>query len=330
MSRRAAAGPAAQATGWTAGAVALALALGAAAAVAAGCGLGAGEGPDRVSLTVTRDFGARVLGSATQPQARGGETVMRFLQRRFEVRTRYGGGFVQSIDGLAGGVSAGRRIDWFYYVNGVEAHRGAATTPLRSGDRVWWDRHDWGAAISIPAVVGSFPEPFRSGTGGRRAPVTVVCAPGAKPACDEVERRLAAVGVAAGQGAVGGVRPPQTLRVLVGPWPALRGDPAVGRLERGPAASGVYARPHPAGATLALLDERGRPVRRLGTGSGLVAATRLPGQQPTWVVTGSDPGGVMSAARRLTAHDLAHRFALAVAGRGEVPLPARPAAGGGA
>ena len=116
---------------------------------------------------------------------------MRLLQRNAKVATRFGGGFVQSIDGLAGGRSAGRQLDWFYYVNGVEASRGAAATRLRGGDRVWWDRHDWSAAMRVPAVVGSFPEPFVHGIDGKRLPVRVECAaPGSAP-CRQVSQRLA-------------------------------------------------------------------------------------------------------------------------------------------
>ena len=51
---------------------------------------------------------------------------MRLLQRKYDVKTRYGGGFVQEIDGVAGGREDGRRVDWFYYVNGIEATVGAA------------------------------------------------------------------------------------------------------------------------------------------------------------------------------------------------------------
>ncbi len=49
---------------------------------------------------------------------------MRMLERSFRVSNRYGGGFVQSINGHSG-TSAQR--DWFYYVNGVQAKQGAAT-----------------------------------------------------------------------------------------------------------------------------------------------------------------------------------------------------------
>ena len=293
----------------------------AATAALGGCGLGAGEGPAGTWVTVTRDFGARALGSASAAQVSEGETAMRQLQRRFRVQTRYGGGFVQAIDGVAGGTSQGRRRDWFFYVNGIESGRGAAATRLRPADRVWWDHHDWGAAMSIPAVVGSFPEPFRSGSGGKRLPVTIACARGADAACDEVARRLAGAGASAGRGPIGGVPAAQTLRVVVGPWPRVRLDTTAQRLERGPAASGVFARPDVSGRSLLLLDARGRPAGRLAAGGGLVAATRDADSQPTWVVTGIDHAGLMAAARSLDERSLARRFALALAGRRAISLP---------
>jgi hypothetical protein len=304
----------------TARGAALALTVAAGAALC-GCGLGAGEGPAGTSVTVTRDFGARTLGSGRATQVSDGETAMRQLQRGFDVQTRYGGGFVQAIDGLAGGTSDGRRLDWFFYVNGIEAGRGAAATRLHPGDRVWWDRHDWGAAMSIPAVVGSFPEPFRSGSGGKRLPVTIACARDADAACDEVARRLDGAGASAGRGPIGGVPTAQTLRVVVGPWPRVRVDLAARRLERGPAVSGVFARPAASGRWLWLLDARGRTASRLGAGAGLVAATRDGASQPTWVVTGVDRAGLMVAARSLDERKLARRFGLAVTRGQGISLP---------
>jgi hypothetical protein len=296
------------------GALAAAL-LAAVALLAGGCGLGPGRGTHDVQVVVTRDFGADRLGAAAASKAAGGETVMRFLQRHFRVGTRYGGGFVQSIDGLAGSRNDDQPIDWFYYVNGIEAGVGAADMRLHAGDRVWWDRHDWGAAMRVPAVVGSFPEPFRSGSGGKRYPVRIECARVGDAACQAARDRLRAAGVAdAAVAGVGGTAGRDLLRVLVGPWRALRGDPALHQLQRGPSASGVYARPAPSGASIAVLDGRGRAVRALGPGAGLVAATRLGDQQPTWAVTGVDGAGALAAARALGQRTLRDRFAAAVSG----------------
>jgi len=301
-------------------AAALLVALG---LVAGGCGLGAGEGSSGVSLTVTRDFGARTLGSLPAREVAGEETVMRLLQRSFAVRTRYGGGFVQSIDGLAGGRERGRPVDWFYYVNGIEADRGATSTPLRDGDRVWWDRHPWRATQRIPAVVGSYPEPFVSGAGGRRLPVRLDCEREAETACDEVRGRLEAAGVPTSRAQLGAPSGVGVLRVLVGRWERVRRDGAAAGIERGPAQSGVFARFARDGRALLVLDPDGRVARVLGAGTGLVAATRYEEQQPTWVVTGTDDAGVMAAARALEEGALADHFALAISRDRAVPVPAR-------
>ena len=292
-----------------------------AALAVAGCGLGAGEGARGVSVTVTGDFGARPVGVKRVDETKGGETVMRFLQRSFAVKTRYGGGFVQSIEGLSGGSQDGRPVDWFFYVNGIESSKGAASVKLNPGDRVWWDRHDWGAAQAVPAVVGSYPEPFRSGAGGRLLPTTVTCATSAGAACETVKDRLQREGVKVSSGTVGAASGASTLRVLVGPWRELRADGVAGRLDDGPRTSGVFARFDRAAARLTLLDERARATRTLGAGAGLLAALRDRESQPTWVVTGTDAAGVLAAARALDEDGLRNRFALAVSGGRGAGLP---------
>jgi hypothetical protein len=277
-------------------------------------------GASGVSVLVTRDFGVRQVDSTSAKRVRAGETVMRFLQRRFDVTTRYGGGFVQSIEGLAGGRSEGRRVDWFYYVNGIEASEGAASRKLEEGDSVWWDRHEWGAAQRIPAVVGSFPEPFVSGEGGRKLPLSLVCAAEAR-SCDEVAQRLTDAGAPAiSRTGIGAGFGGKVLRVVVGPWTRIRSDPAVSLLAKGPGASGVFARPRADGA-LELLDPEGRVSRTIDDAGGLVAATRFQEQFPTWIVTGTDDAGVAAAAASLQERSLQNHFAVAVEeGRG-VPLP---------
>jgi hypothetical protein len=140
----------------------------AAVALLAGCGGGAGSG--KATLWVTRDEGTKVLLVRTVP---AGETAMQALDRSAKLSTRYGGRFVQSIDGVSG--SVGSRHDWFYFVNGIEADRGAAEYRLHPGDVEWWDYRDWGkVGESVPVVVGAFPEPFLHGYGGKVRPAVVV------------------------------------------------------------------------------------------------------------------------------------------------------------
>lgn len=293
------------------------------AAALAGCGLGAGSERDGAAeLRVTRDFGRVPLRAAKQPAVREGDTVMRFLQSRAKIDTRYGGRFVQAIDGLSG-TTAGGKHDWFYYVNGIEAPTGAADRKLEPGDLIHWDYRRWDAAARVPAIVGSFPEPFLHGEGGKRFPTRIECADRDAPACDDVADRLAAAGVKAGYGSLGAQAHGKVLRVMVGTWAELRELASLEVLERGPEASGVFARFHDGGRALELLDDTGRRERTATAGTGLVAAIMPKGQQPVWVVTGTDARGVEAAAALLVRRALRNAYAVAATPAGAVRLPVR-------
>jgi hypothetical protein len=298
------------------------------AMVVAGCGLGAGSSPGQTQLLVTQDFGHRGVAEADQPKTGGSDTVMRLLQRNVpKVTTRYGGGFVQSIDGTSGGQRGGRPVDWFFYVNGIQADKGATSVRVHSGDRVWWDFHDWGVTDQVPAVVGSFPEPFVHGVDGRRLPTRVECVDPEGDACNAIVDKLIELGLPAAKGGIGNSFVSDTLRVLVGPWIALRGDSTAALLEKGPATSGVFAKPAADGKSITLLDGQGKATRTVGAGTGLVAATAVEnrkggaGGEPVWIVTGTDDASIATAASAFDEGALAGRFAIAMLGGKPVGLP---------
>jgi hypothetical protein len=243
---------------------------------------------------------------------------MRMLERHLRVSTRYGGGFVESIDGRSGSSS---RLDWFYYINGVQAPIGAATTAVHKGDRIWWDLHDWSVTNSIPAVVGSFPEPFVHGTAGRRLPMTLECAPDVPTACARVTKEFQTLKIPFASQIIGGGSGTDSLAVIVGTWQDLAPALVAQLLDSGPKSSGVYARFTNHGSSLALLDPRGRVVRRLAGTAGLVAATADGSSPPTWMVTGTNGSGVDAAASALTPAALHDHFALAVHGTSRLPVP---------
>jgi hypothetical protein len=299
---------------------AVATALSLAALATAGCGLGPGKGLGDVELTATRDYGSESVLGPVSAGVSEADTVMRVLERSADISTRYGGGFVQSIEGLE--ADEGVPADWFFYVDGVESAVGAADYPVQGGERIWWDYRDWGAAMRVPAVVGSWPQPFAGGyEGGKGLPASVICMGDAgQRACRTARERLKAAGVrlAAGSGGNG-------VRLLVGPWAAIREDPAAAQIERGPQASGVFAEIEADGGGCRIegLDENGRPAPSFGPGAGLVAATRRYEAPPTWVVTGCREAGVEAAAGLLDAADLRDRYAVVAEGGAPTPLPVR-------
>ena len=131
------------------------LALLGVAFVLAGCGVGVG-GHGTATLWVTRDRGAQVVYAGKVP---AGLDAVQVVERRLKLTTRYGGRYVQSIDGVSGSLSAQR--DWFFYVDGIEGDRSAAEVTVHPGDVVWWDYRHWTpATMDVPAVVGAYPHPF--------------------------------------------------------------------------------------------------------------------------------------------------------------------------
>ena len=282
----------------------------------AGCGLGPGSKVGSVDLTVTRDFGATKLVEASG-EANESDTVMRFLEKEVEIETRYGGGYVKSIDGLEESERGGHPYDWFFWANGILSPTGSAEVPVEGGDKIWWDIHNWGASEGSPAVVGSWPAPFTTGWEGH-APVVVVECEGGGGACATVTKALEGEGVKVASGS-----PKSAIRVLVGPWSQVRSDVAAGLVDKGPGESGIYAEFESSQGSERLigLDEDGDKARTFGANAGLVAATRHFEGPPVWLVTGVTDAGVQAAAAALDTADLRDHFAVASEAGTVTPLP---------
>jgi len=287
----------------------------------AGCGFGEGEAQDGgAELRVTTDFGHKQIAVDEFETVHEDESIMRLLQSRHDVETRFGGNFVEAIDGLEGSGAGGTR-DWSYYVNGIWADRGAAEWEVHAGDVIQWDSRNWVAKERIPAIVGAFPEPFRSGSEGERLPVRLECADPDDSACSDVKEALVDVGARVSSAELAASGGEELIRVLVGTWDELRDVRTPRLLEEGPEASGVFARFADDGRRLELLDPEGDVVREADVGTGIVAATALEEQALVWIVTGLDDVGVQAASSILDPRSLRNAFAVAATPDGPVKLP---------
>jgi Domain of unknown function (DUF4430) len=206
-------------------AVVLALAL-----VLAGCGGGA-RGHGTATLWVTRDRGAHVLFAGRVPAGLNG---IQTVERRLKVTTRYGGRYVQSIDGVSGSLAG--QHDWFYFVDGVEGGRSAAEVTVRPGAVLWWDFRHWTpATMEVPAVVGAYPEPFlhhgsTSVSAGDRGVARAIAR--------EVHGVVAAAKPTRNQILIGGSVPPRAARIrpFRSGWTLELGSTIAARLARDPTA----------------------------------------------------------------------------------------------
>ena len=126
--------------------------------------------PAQARVVVTTGYGSETIVD-TAVTLEEGATAMQALRLVADVGTAYGGGFVQSINGI--GATRERRTDWFYAVNGILANRGAAEHVLRGGDVEHWDYRQWGFRRNVSATLGCFPSFFLNGYNGRVRPTVV-------------------------------------------------------------------------------------------------------------------------------------------------------------
>lgn len=180
------------------------LALLACALVLAGCGGGA-RAHGTATLWVTHDRGAQVVFAGPVPAGLNG---IQTVERKLKVSTRYGGRYLQSIDGTAGSLGAQR--DWFFYVNGIEGGTSAADVRLKPGDVLWWDYRHWtGSTMDIPVVAGAYPEPFL-----RTGPTSVIGSPAlARPIAKQVHGVVNAKRTLRSFIVIGGKLPPETVHI---------------------------------------------------------------------------------------------------------------------
>lgn len=275
-----------------------------------------------VSLWVTRDF-AREEMFARKVPLEPGKSVMNILQDNLQVKTQYGGGFVESINGLASGYTGAdkKKKDWFYYMNGIITSVGAMDYRPIAGEVIWWDYHDWGSTVFTPAVIGAFPEPFRSGYRGVN-PGTMVLV---TPECEKLGEKLAEYMRSLGVKEVE-VKPysesllveDKKITLVVGLWNQLENSPYWQRMQKQRRKTGLFV--ELASDYFATLSANGAVSQRFHENVGAIIATGtgMGDTTPVWLVTGLDQNGLESTVKILTENNGAvkqHFGALVVDGK---------------
>jgi hypothetical protein len=146
-------------------------------------------------VIITQDFGSELL--LDEPVIlNSGASALDALERVANVETKYGGGFIEAINGVRSEYSqATVKKDWFFYVNGMSANVGLMDYELSEGDIEHWDFHDWSFHAFIPAIIGDFPQPFVGGYQGKNLPTVVVYDEGFRDAALDLAGELAKLGV---------------------------------------------------------------------------------------------------------------------------------------
>jgi hypothetical protein len=254
-------------------------------------------------IAATRNFGQELLFDKTI-EIQEGPDALQALQKAAEVDTAYGGGFVNSINGISSqykGLQSSRQ-DWFLYINGLMSNSGAGDYDLHEGDTELWDFHDWSFHQFTPAVTGWFPEPFLHGYGGIIRPTIIVSEGDFQTMANQIKNKLKDAGVrdVSIESAAGLTREKKETAniILLG----TGDDPLIAELNKGWKRLGFWA--HIENHQLIILDSQGQISASPEKECGLIQATQNPwnpngtgaAENTVWMITGTDKRGVELAA----------------------------------
>ncbi len=255
----------------------------------------------QAALWVTQDFSSSVL--LDKPIAVNKNiSVLDIVKANLEVDTAYGGGFINAINGLQSGYTGklfgGKKMDWFYWVNGIMVAEGAGDYIPVSGDRIWWDYHDWGSGSFVTAVVGAYPQPFVNGFDGRNDGTVVAYAPAAQDQAEKVAgalRRQGAPRVTVS--ALSDIDPAKRskMTVVVGLWADLENNGFFAGLNENSRKTGIYVDFAKDGFTVLDYERNAAGTYKAGTGAVVATGSGLGDRHPLWVVTGVDTSGLNGA-----------------------------------
>jgi hypothetical protein len=147
----------------------------------------------KVKVIVTQDFGNKIMLDKSVTVA-SGSNAMDALEKLVTVETKYGGGFIASINGVRSQYPETNK-DWFFNINGISANIGMLDYKLCDGDIEHWDFHDWRFLPFVPAIVGDFPQPFLGGYHGEVLPTIVIYDNGFQGAAQNLVIKMKELGV---------------------------------------------------------------------------------------------------------------------------------------
>ena len=272
-----------------------------------------------VRVVATQNFGQELMFDETL-EVLPGTSAMGALMKVAEVETAYGGGFVNTINGVRSGFTGSQsvKMDWFIYINGIQSNTGALDYELHDGDIQHWDFHNWSFCHFIPAIVGDFPEPFRHGYGGGTSSTIIAYSDNLKEDAENLERGFVRLGVSN----VGIKRLSELSEnkrescnlLLLG---TMESKP-ISELNQVWKRLGFFA--HFENGYLVVLDAKGEAAVKYAAGAGVIQATQNPWnpegigacESVVWLVSGTDETGVKGAIDTLLEHYTEFQYACAV------------------
>ncbi|WP_054875802.1 DUF4430 domain-containing protein [Oxobacter pfennigii] len=288
------------------------------------------ESPYQIDLIVTRDFGYNKMFSKNVGLVKD-EVGMEVLFRNLDIQTAYGGGFVNSINGLESKYTffsgADRsKEDWFYWVNGILAPIGVAEYRPAPGDVIWWDYHEWNTTMFIPAVIGSYPQPFKNGFGGKNPGTVIMYTENFREEGEKLKESLISQGVVSVDILpynADKVEKPEKYTIIIGSFDDISKDSKrLQDMNWKNKMEGVYVEFEE--GKLNALDNTGKVIKSFSKAGAIYAtAAGMGSVVPVWLVTGNDEDSIKKAAEVLIEkpESIKNYFQAVIAGDEIIQIP---------
>lgn len=281
-----------------------------------------------VDLRVTKDFGKEDL-FRKSIELRARSSVMELLNNHLEVKTEYGGGFVNAINGLESGYTNKKnkeKADWFYFMNGIMTNVGATEYYPINGDVIWWDYHWWGDIPFTPAVIGSFPQPFINGYQGQNPGTLILAGNNCEDLAQSLKDALEKAGVE--DVVVEGYEEKlaadrSRMTIVVALWEELSESKFWTGIQENRDKTGWFAELDKDVFYPLNKKAQRQGAYKEGVGAILSTGMGMGDSTPLWLLTGVDIKGLAEAADLLIHHDhrISNKFGVLVADGEIIDLP---------
>lgn len=290
-------------------------------------GLASQDVRPEIELIVTRDYGnEEILKESVVLEKYW--TVLDAMDATVEISTDYGGSFISGINGLESNSdgASGKRMDWFYYINGVCADVGPLDYDLNQGDVVWWDYHEWESMDSTNStVIGSYPEPFVNGYRGVDVETTIMSSEENSSLAQELKEALveegAVIEIAEIDNSI--IEDRKGPVIVVGQWNELSEVEYISKLNEAYTRNGSYV--YYSSQGLEIMNRGNEMVNMFRSEAGSVVShgDGLGDDNPLWIVSGVDNSGLEQALKLLInkSEEIYCTYSVAIEGDEIIRLP---------
>lgn len=257
-----------------------------------------------IRVIISKDFGSERLYDQ-EIGITGNMSVLEIMEENFAIETAYGGGFVNGIDGLKSGFTGmkdKKKIDWFYYVNGILAEVGSDEYDLKPNDFIIWDYHPWNSTYGT-SIIGAYPMNFMNGHEGSPLQTEILYTKdyereGQKLWQDLKKKGIHSITLEALNEEE--LKNGSIHSIVIGPWEDISQLPYIKEIYENKEKTGLFFNIH---TKLEALNDQGAVVKEYEKGAVIVSVCKEYGESGTlWMITGNDQECIQKAAELLYRH----------------------------